>query len=182
MSSILVPLRNVKVVKVHSQIISLISSSQQNLEWPKFPKYAKTFDASRHSKSSFVRNHKLHFFHFLFFCDWLLTAQKCQEVFSTTESTVSKPGFSHNYLLDVSLQNLNLMLPAWVRKNDWVIVEISPLCGMLMNQNCPKELLVLTHLDIQTYTTSTLHISFSYQGVNLENFIIEADCSFLKFF
>ena len=49
-----------------------------------------------------------------------------------------------------------------------------------MDQSCQKVLLVLTHLGIQTYTSSTLPISFVlHQSVNLGRFSSEEDCSFL---
>ena len=55
------------------------------------------------------------------------------------------------------------------------------LCGILMDQNCLKVLLVLTHLGIHTYTSSNLPISFFFQqDVNLDSFIPETDCSFLN--
>ena len=43
----------------------------------------------------------------------------------------------------------------------------------------PELLLVLTPLGLQIFTSSTLPYSFFYQGVNLDSFIPEANCSFL---
>ena len=48
-----------------------------------------------------------------------------------------------------------------------------------MDQNCHKVLLVLTHIGIQSHSSSTLPISFYFhQDVNLDSFIFESDCSF----
>ena len=88
----------------------------------------------------------------------------------------------HNYYFDVFLQSLNLMLPTCVRKFDKEIVDFVPLYGTLMNYSCQKVFLVLAHFGIQTFSSSTLPISFFFhQGVNLDRCLPEAYCSFLSF-
>ena len=73
------------------------------------------------------------------------------------------------------------MLPTWVRIFDKNIVEVVPVCEILIDQKFQKTLLVWTHLGIQTYTSSTVAISFYYhQGVTLDSFLFEADCSLLS--
>ena len=51
-----------------------------------------------------------------------------------------------------------------------------------MDQNCQKVLLVITHLGIQTYTSSTLPISIFYIKVSTVSFLPEVDFQFLNFF
>ena len=46
-----------------------------------------------------------------------------------------------------------------------------------MEQKCQKVHLVLPQLSIQNFTSSTLPISLFHQGVNLDKFIAEANCS-----
>ena len=73
------------------------------------------------------------------------------------------------------------MFPVWVRKLDWEIVELVPLWEFLMDRSSQKVLLVLIHSDIQIHISSTLTFSFFlHQRFNLDGFIPEADCSFLK--
>ena len=75
----------------------------------------------------------------------------------------------HIYSLDVFLQNVNLIFSTWVGNFDWKIIEHVPFSRVLIDRKCLEMLLVLTYLDIQTYTSSSLHVSFFHQGVNLRN-------------
>ena len=55
------------------------------------------------------------------------------------------------------------------------IIEFLPLRGIFMDQSFQKILLVWTHLDFQTYTSSILFISFFFHHVvNLDSVIPEA--------
>ena len=72
------------------------------------------------------------------------------------------------------------MLPTWVGKLDWEIKENAPLSRIMMDQSWHKVYLVLAQLGFQSFTSSTLPIFFFPQGVNLDSFIPEANCSFLS--
>ena len=53
------------------------------------------------------------------------------------------------------------------------MAELVPLCGILIDQSCRKVHLILTQRGIQTFTSSTLPLSF---------FVIKASLKILRFF
>ena len=52
------------------------------------------------------------------------------------------------------------MLATWVCKIDYEIVDFVPLCEILMDQSCQKVLLVMAELGIQTFSSTTLPVTF----------------------
>ena len=99
--------------------------------------------------------------------DWLLIVKKSQEVFLKRIFSIFKARYPPKHQLDVFLQSLNLMLYTWVWNVDQEIVEFVLLCGFLMEQSWQNVLLVLTQLGIQTFTSSTLPISFLSMKVSI---------------
>ena len=181
MCSIVVSDESLKLVEIDCYIKSLIFSSHQNLDSPKIRKYAITLQLSRHAKSSLTATRGFIFSTTVsiklsisrnvtgnnyLFPSLRLTSDspRSQEVFlniwSLLDLLTSISLFPHNYFLDVFLGSLNLMLRTWVRIFEWKIVEFVPPCGIFMDQNCQKVLLVLINLSIQTYISSTLPMSF----------------------
>ena len=113
--SILVSAEIFELVEIDQQINTMIFPSHQNLDDPKNPKYATTFDRSRSLKSSFLAttgfflppSSQMNNFRFwklgvviIIFsvpCTWLRTVQECQEIFLKLESfQFSEPGFPIN--------------------------------------------------------------------------------------
>ena len=159
----------------------LIFFPHQNLDNPKFPKkcHAITFDLSPHSRSSlsattaFISPTKVAIESFLLllntsgfnynFCSLRLTSDSPKttgSIFKNGVFSIFWPKYSHKYLLDVFLQSLNQMLTTWLREVVEEIVEMIPFCGSLMDQNCQKLHLVLTHFGIQTHNSSAYLFRF----------------------
>ena len=86
-------------------------------------------------------------------------------------SQFSNPDFNHDNNFDVVLQCLNLLPPVRVILFGWKFVVFEPKCGILMDQNCQKVLLVPTNSGIHTFNSQYI--------VSLHSFLFEADCSFL---
>ena len=72
------------------------------------------------------------------------------------------------------------MLATRVCKIDQEIVDFVPLCEILMDQSCQKVLLVMVQLGIQTFTSSTLPVSFLSIKVSISIALYLKQTSFLS--
>ena len=135
-SSILVFAENWELVEIYWQIKLLNFSLHMNLQKWKVPKYAFTFDLSRHAKSSliettgFISSNKVAIKPFplsasisgnnYFFDSLRFTSNGpivSRNVLQSGVFSFFKAIHPHNYYFDIFLQYFNLMLATWVWKS-----------------------------------------------------------------
>ena len=173
----------------------------------KFQRKLFNFNFSRYSNSYFTKTTGFFFTIKLGIQNFLivekLSVENCRILWLASESwqfeiskkcsfylfrSIFKLVFLIHYKFEFLYQELNLKHNTCGGVLGWQTVDsvhcIAILIGVfleLSNENCQKVILVLTHHGIQTYYSSTLPISsYFHQGVNLDSFIFEADCSYLK--